>query len=126
VGAPAEVYEQPATTFVAGFVGVSNLLSGDAAKRITGHDATVTVRPEKIHMVDESEPAPSGSCTALGVIGHVSYLGAVTRYGVDLDEGGRLVVLAQNQSVSSEGVASSKDRRVRLWWDASHNRPVGE
>jgi putative spermidine/putrescine transport system ATP-binding protein len=124
VGAPAEVYEQPATSFVAGFVGVSNLLTGDIALAITGSAGTFTVRPEKIHMVEANSAAPEGACTALGVIAEVSYLGAVTRYGVDLDGGGRLVVLEQNQSVSSAGATSSKGRRVRLWWEREHNRPV--
>jgi putative spermidine/putrescine transport system ATP-binding protein len=124
VGAPAEVDERPATGFVAGFVGVSNLLGGDVAKTITGGDGTFTVRPEKIHMVEATAPAPEGSCTALGVVGDVAYLGAVTRYGVDLDGGGRLVVLEQNLSVSSEGAALSKAKRVRLWWEREHNRPV--
>ncbi len=53
VGAPAEVYERPATRFVAGFVGTSNLLTGDVARQIVGESGTFTVRPEKIHL---SEP----------------------------------------------------------------------
>ena len=50
VGAPAEVYERPATRFVAGFVGTSNLLTGEVAERIVGTPGTYTVRPEKIHL----------------------------------------------------------------------------
>src|SRR5439155_25181324 len=45
VGTPAEVYERPATSFVAGFVGVSNTISGEAAREIVGSDATFTIRP---------------------------------------------------------------------------------
>ena len=60
IGSPAEVYENPATEFVAGFVGTSNLISGDAARSITGAEATFTVRPEKIHLADPGEqPSPA-------------------------------------------------------------------
>jgi len=46
IGTPAEVYEQPVSPFVAGFVGTSNTLSGPVARQVTGQDATITVRPE--------------------------------------------------------------------------------
>ena len=48
IGTPADVYEHPATTFVAGFVGTSNLLTGEAARAVIGEDGVFTVRPEKI------------------------------------------------------------------------------
>src|SRR6476661_68252 len=51
VASPVELYEHPASPFVAGFVGTSNLLSGDVAKAITGTDGTFTVRPEKLSVV---------------------------------------------------------------------------
>ena len=52
VGTPAELYEQPATAFVAGFVGTSNLLEGDGRRaRCSARDGTFSVRPEKIHLV---------------------------------------------------------------------------
>src|SRR4026208_1697994 len=54
VGTPADVYERPATSFVAGFVGTSNLLSGEVAKRITGSEQMFSVRPEKIHLGAEN------------------------------------------------------------------------
>ena len=50
IGAPAEVYERPLTRFVAGFVGTSNLLRGEAAERILGTSGTFTIRPEKIRL----------------------------------------------------------------------------
>ena len=46
VGSPAEVYERPATAFVAGFIGVSNVLDGEVAARITGSPQAFTVRPD--------------------------------------------------------------------------------
>ena len=55
VGSPADVYERPATVFVAGFVGTSNLLRGDVAERIVGRPGTFTIRPEKIRLADPAD-----------------------------------------------------------------------
>ena len=56
IGAPADVYEHPATRFVAGFVGTSNLLTGDAAQAILGQRGTFTIRPEKIRLAEPDAP----------------------------------------------------------------------
>ncbi|MBM2843930.1 MAG: polyamine transporter, ATP-binding protein, partial [Anaerolineales bacterium] len=58
IGSPAELYENPTTPFVAGFVGVSNVLGGEWARRLTGDDAPLTVRPEKIHLLPADSPPP--------------------------------------------------------------------
>src|SRR5438105_6013716 len=56
VGSPADVYEDPRTPFVAGFVGTSNMLTGEAARAVTGSPAPLTIRPEKIRMIRPEEP----------------------------------------------------------------------
>src|ERR687886_745341 len=84
VGPPAEVYEHPATEFVAGFVGVSNVLERGATR--------FTVRPEKIRMKADGA-GPDGES---GVIRDVVYAGMFTRYHVALDGGGELIVVRQN------------------------------
>ena len=67
VGTPAEVYERPATGFVAGFVGVSNVLEGDAARAIVGSPHAVTIRPEKIHLaLDANAAVAEGSARRPG------------------------------------------------------------
>jgi putative spermidine/putrescine transport system ATP-binding protein len=125
VGTPADVYERPATGFVAGFVGVSNLLEGDSAEAIVGSPQAVTIRPEKIHLALDADAAVAeGECTATGVVGKVVYLGAVTRYTVMLDEGGELVVMQQNLRTSSMEALQVQGRRVRLTWERQHSRPV--
>jgi putative spermidine/putrescine transport system ATP-binding protein len=125
VGTPAEVYERPATGFVAGFVGVSNVLEGRAAEAIVGSPHAVTIRPEKIHMEPEGAmDVPEGHCVAQGVVEKVVYLGAVTRYTVALDAGGTLVVMQQNLRTSSMGALEIHGRRVRLTWQREHSRPV--
>jgi putative spermidine/putrescine transport system ATP-binding protein len=122
VGTPANVYEQPATAFVAGFVGVSNVLDGEPARAVTGSPAAFTVRPEKIRMDDPAEPAGPDECTVTGHVRDVVYLGALTRYVVDLDPGGELVVARQNLAESSMQALAVRGRSVRLTWDRRHNR----
>ncbi|MGH2740394.1 MAG: ABC transporter ATP-binding protein [Actinomycetota bacterium] len=124
VGTPAEVYERPATSFVAGFVGVSNVLSGEIASALTGDPEAFTIRPEKIQMVGVEDAAEEGTCTAVGRVRDVVYLGAHTRYLVDLDAGGELVVLQQNLTTSSMEALEVKGRAVRLVWKRQFNRPV--
>jgi putative spermidine/putrescine transport system ATP-binding protein len=124
VGAPAEVYERPATGFVAGFVGVSNVLEGDAAKAITGEPHPFTIRPEKIEMADaETQPGPD-SHSATGRVSDVEYVGAMTRYLVDLDVGGLLVVMQQNLATSSTEALKVRGKPVRLSWRRENSRPV--
>jgi putative spermidine/putrescine transport system ATP-binding protein len=107
VGTPAEVYERPATEFVAGFVGTSNILERNGRR--------FTVRPEKVVMLDgdqgEGEP---------GRVRDVVYLGAVTRYVVALDGGGDLVALRQNLETSSADALEQHGKRVRLTWRPEH------
>jgi putative spermidine/putrescine transport system ATP-binding protein len=125
VGSPAEVYELPATAFVAGFIGVSNVLEGNVAETVAGDPHPFTIRPEKIALVPPDADADGDrQCTATGRVREVVYLGAVTRYLVDLDAGGELVVMQQNLTTSSMEALQVRGRLVRLRWDRSNNRPV--
>jgi len=108
VGAPGDVYERPATAFVAGFVGTSNLLQRDGA--------TITVRPEKIRLLDDGEPVPAGWTEEPGSVREVVYLGSVTRFIVDLRDGGALTVVRQNLETSERDGAERRGRPVRLAW----------
>ena len=80
VGTPGEVYERPVNEFVAGFVGVSNVLERGGS--------SVTIRPEKIRILEQGESVPEGWTVESGTMREVVYVGAVTRYVVDLDQGG--------------------------------------
>jgi putative spermidine/putrescine transport system ATP-binding protein len=123
VAPPAELYENPADAFVAGFVGTSNLLGPDSARKILGRDGTFTVRPEKIRLVDVDAPGPGdGECSATGVVSDVAYLGAETRYTVTLDTGDELVVTEQNLTTKSTDALAARDRPVRLIWGEQYNR----
>ena len=129
VGTPAELYEHPATAFVAGFVGVSNFVDDRVARAITGQadgdgPLTFTIRPEKIRLAEPETPAPEGMCAADGQIRDVVYLSMYTRYLVELDLGGDLTVVSQNLEATSMEALATRGRRVRLLWQREHNRPV--
>lgn len=126
VGSPADVYERPATPFVAGFVGTSNLLSGQTARSIVGRDGTFTVRPEKIRIAAPDSDVADDETSATGTIRDVVYLGPDTRYIVSLDAGGELVVTQQNLATSSMEALAANGRSVRLAWKRQHNLPVGD
>jgi putative spermidine/putrescine transport system ATP-binding protein len=124
VGSPADVYERPATGFVAGFVGVSNVLEGETAAAIAGDPHPFTIRPEKISMHELDAPVDGDSSTATGHVREVVYLGATTRYIVELDRGSSLVVMQQNLATSSMEALQVRGKAVRLIWRRSNNRPV--
>jgi putative spermidine/putrescine transport system ATP-binding protein len=126
VGTPAEVYERPATGFVAGFVGVSNVLDGASARQITGDDHAFTIRPEKIALNDPGAMVGSEECSASGHVREVVYLGASTRYIVQLDVGGELVVMQQNLTTSSMEALQVRGKAVLLVWERKNNRSVEE
>jgi len=89
IGTPLEVYERPQTDFVAGFIGISNLIERDGRH--------MTIRPEKIRLLADGEEPPPGARVETGRIRDVIYVGVLTRYIVDLDAGGELVVARQNE-----------------------------
>jgi len=124
VGSPAETYEHPATPFVAGFVGVSNLVSGSLAEAVTGSPDTFSIRPEKIRMHDPATSIGADVCSVKGRIRDVIYLGMHTRYLVELDGGSDLTVVQQNLDTTSMDVLAQRGREVRLVWQRDHNRPL--
>jgi len=120
IGAPAEIYDRPATEFVAGFVGVSNLIEGAAAERILGSSRSFTVRPERIRIAASGTASPGDACSAEGRVAGLSFLGATTRYKVDIGNGTELSVIRQN----SDGLPSDDigvGDTVRLIWEKRQN-----
>jgi len=109
IGTPVEVYERPRTAFVAGFIGVSNLIERDGRR--------MTVRPEKITLLEDGAQEPPGMQVEPGRIRDVIYAGVLTRYVVDLDAGGELVVSRQNAEAPAAG-DDPRNHRVRIAWRA--------
>ncbi len=115
VSSPVELYEQPETEFVAGFVGVSNLIERDGSR--------FTIRPEKIQLLD-SASAPNGLRTERGRIAEVAYAGMVTRYTVALEAGGELQLVRQNVEGASSEAPSEQGREVLVGWRPEHTVAV--
>jgi putative spermidine/putrescine transport system ATP-binding protein len=112
VGTPREIYEKPASAFVAGFVGTSNLLSPELSERLLGVRASHTVRPERIHLLSSAVDGAVGDVIVDGTVSDIHYLGAESRVRVRLDDGTTLVT-----SVSSDRLAGvAIERRVHLAW----------
>ncbi len=121
IGTAAEIYEQPASEFVAGFVGTSNLITGEAAKALLGREGTFSVRPEKIQINTDLAASDDPDVTSVkGTVAEVVYAGASTRFIVDLDAGARLVAVQQNLQTSSMDVLDYRDAPVRLSWRTQH------
>jgi putative spermidine/putrescine transport system ATP-binding protein len=119
VGTPREVYEQPVNEFVAGFVGASNIVHEDG-----DGGGAATVRPEKLRMLAPEEQTPDGMRSRLGAVREVVYLGSVTRYVVELEDGSTLVALRQNDGAGS--AEPVRGERVRLVWSPLHANAVEE
>jgi spermidine/putrescine transport system ATP-binding protein len=140
---PRELYEQPATEFVAGFIGTSNLLTlrvderdGDlAAMRLgegerilarcdlpAGSTTQITVRPEKIKLGDDVH-FPADSCEVAATVADVVYLGSITQIAVDLPTGERLVIDRLNDD--SGAAEPARGQRVTLHWAPEHSFVIG-
>jgi len=116
VGTPEEVYERPATPFVSGFVGTSNVLDRGGRR--------FTIRPEKVRLLTRGEPR-DGLVTERGVIRNVAYAGPVTRYEVELEAGGTLQAVRQNYETSSPEALEQRGQAVEVGWLSEQAVPVG-
>jgi putative spermidine/putrescine transport system ATP-binding protein len=148
VGAPNEVYDEPGSQFVAGFVGVSNVLElkvrsveagvaklelgpaddvtavvGDRVR--PGEPVTVTIRPERIAIADSEQAVEAGDCRAAGVVRESLYAGPTTRFVVALEGSGELIVVRQNRRTTFEDAELLRGRKVTLAWPREHTRVIG-
>ncbi len=123
MGTPLEIYEHPATVFVAGFVGTTNLLSGDAARAVLGRDVVATIRPERIRMIAPGAAVAADAIRCRGTVFEVLYLGAETRFVVALDAGGRLLVSRPNTSDHTDAAPGSA---VVLSWREDDVRLISD
>lgn len=145
LASPWEIYEHPATRFVAGFIGTSNLLTGTAS-RVTDTEAVVevgsderivvplrsvragqgdsleiTVRPEKIELTAE-RPVGDG-CAVRGTVTEVVYLGTSTNFAVSTTTGADIVVFQQNSA--SAGHLADRGDAIWLSWQPEHSYLIG-
>jgi spermidine/putrescine transport system ATP-binding protein len=147
LGDPESLYERPTTRFVAGFLGVSNLLPGTTDGTADGYalvkleDDTrvrvpralvngstslqVGIRPEKIRLSDPDQ-APSGGNTLRGVVTDASYIGVSTQYIVEASGGHRLTVYEQNVERATKSELWSRGENVVLTWLPDHSFVINE
>ena len=125
IGTPIEVYEHPATVFVAGFVGTSNLMRDEVAVAVLGRPGTWSVRPEKIRVTKGGLTAGAGVHAVPGTVREVIYVGMSTRYVVDLEAGGSLMAVAQNSQANLGDNATRRGDRVTLSWNSEHEYSLG-
>jgi spermidine/putrescine transport system ATP-binding protein len=146
VGEPEDVYDRPATTFVAGFIGVSNLMpakvsgagkvklehgpevSGDTGELVTGEGCYAVVRPEKLRVetIGEGTPASNGLPRVEGVVESSLYLGTATQIVVGLGEDVRMTVLVPNADEAERQRLPGGGARVALSWEPEHMHMVRE
>ena len=116
VSPPLELYEHPKSEFVAGFVGVSNLIERDGER--------MTIRPEKIELLEPGAQAEHLH-TESGRIVDVSYAGSVTRFTVQLEQGEKLQAVRQNVESASSGALPEQGNEVLVGWRREHAAAVG-
>jgi spermidine/putrescine transport system ATP-binding protein len=144
IGYPEDIYERPATRFVAGFIGTSNIIEAPIVGRAgdllqveaapgdrllvpappdrafsPGDTLAFTVRPEKLHVAAVDEAVADRMCTIAGTVIDVVYQGVSTQLVVRTDTGTTLVVFRQNnERVSDAGIPGT---RARLTWEPEFN-----
>jgi spermidine/putrescine transport system ATP-binding protein len=143
---PEEVYERPETVFVAGFIGVSNLLPAEVASvngdtvdlrldsgpTVRTHGSGVArgerchavVRPEKLQVARVEEPPPAGKPSVEGIIESAVYLGTATQMVVKLPGEVPLTVLVPNADEAERQMLPGAGARVRLAWEPEHMHVV--
>ena len=148
VEGPEEVYERPRTTFVAGFIGVSNLMPGqvvsangeraelrldsgvtvstDARGATTGERAHAVVRPEKLELSRLEDPAAGGKPAVEGTVESSLYLGTATQFVVRLGDSTAMTVLVPNSDESARRRLPGAGDAVRLAWANEHIHIVRE
>ena len=110
VGTPRDIYDHPASAFVAGFVGTSNVLSAERSQQLLGVGEPHSIRPERMRIVHHEVSNTEISVT--GVVSDIQYLGADCRVRVQLDDGSSMIA-----SVPSDGLAGVViGGELRLAW----------
>jgi putative spermidine/putrescine transport system ATP-binding protein len=115
VGSARQVYQFPATPFVADFVGTSNLIRGEAARVILGQGGTFSIRPERIRVLPRGTPAGPDDVVVEGVVREVVYAGAESRIVVDAAHDLTLAAVVLNSAVPMVDV--HRGDPVALCWD---------
>ncbi len=120
VGTPREVYEYPQTAFVASFLGLSNLIDAAHAERLTGTPEAMSVRPERVRLVDARSKPAAHETSVEGTIVETVYTGPTTRYIVDTVDGLRVVAERHNAHAPDDTAPYHRGDVVRAVWVTEH------
>jgi len=148
LGDPESLYERPTTRFVAGFLGISNLLPGSVEGTDDRHATvrladdtrvrapralmdgskavSIGVRPEKLRLHEASAEIPAGHNRLSGVVRAASYLGVSTQYQIEALGGARLTAFEQNVERATRAELWSPGERVQLTWSPDHSFVITE
>jgi spermidine/putrescine transport system ATP-binding protein len=148
VDVPEAVYDKPRTTFVAGFIGVSNLMpatvvsangrgaeirldsgvtvSGPTDGLESGETVHAVVRPEKLQIARAEEAVGDGRPSVEGIVESSLYLGTSTQFIVRLTDGVTMTVLVPNADEGERRRLPAAGDRVRLSWATEHMHVVRE
>ena len=120
IGTPREVYESPSSSFVASFLGVSNLISGPPAKDLFGSEQLVNIRPERIKLESAKAKPATGEIGVLATITDVAYTGANTLYVLESEAGLRLVATRLNEELPGKDLGLESGDKVLASFRKEH------
>jgi len=124
IGTPQEVYERPQTKFVASFLGVSNIFSGDVAQEIFGSSTMVNIRPERIKLVPATTKPQAHERGVVGTIVESSYIGASTIFLVQTESGQRVIASRLNEELPDQINRFEIGDRVGAVWKSDHSAVI--
>ena len=120
IGSAHDVYETPQTEFVARFLGLSNLITGDLAEALTGDRRTMSIRPERVRLLVADAEPDAGEVSLEGTIREVVYTGPATRYIVSTTAGADVIAERPNTYSLTTGATFGRGDRVRVAWAPGH------
>ena len=124
IGTPQEVYEKPQTKFVASFLGVSNIFSGESAKEIFGSSTMVNIRPERIKLVSANTKPKADERGVIGTIIEASYIGASTIFLIQTESGQRVIASRLNEELPDQINRFEIGDRVGAVWKSDHSAVI--
>lgn len=120
VGTPEQVYEEPRTNFVAGFLGTANIFSVDVAQKFLGATTTVSIRPERIRLQAPETKIDKSETSVKGTVQEAAFVGANTIYILETDFGVKLTVRKTNTELLGQDNSFVAGDQVMAVWRNSH------
>jgi putative spermidine/putrescine transport system ATP-binding protein len=120
VGTPEQVYEEPRTNFVAGFLGTANIFSVDVAREYLGATTTVSIRPERIRLQALGAKIDKGETSVKGTVQEAAFVGSNTIYILETDFGVKLTIRKTNTELLGQDNSFVAGDQVMAVWRNSH------